>query len=110
MSGGHFNNNYSYETLRYDIFGYEDKPVNVFEDKEISELVWDVFDLIHDLDWYKSCDTCEETYIKKKLAFKKKWFESSRRDRIKRIIDESLNETKEELYKTFGLVSKDDEK
>lgn len=103
MSGGYFNSNYSYESMKHDIFGYE--PSNAFEDKEISELVWDVFELIHDLDWYKSYDTCEETYLKKKEEFKKKWFQTSRKDRIKRIIDETLNETKEELYKTFGLES-----
>lgn len=53
----------------------------VFEDREISELVWDVFDLIHSYDWYASGDTCKETYLKGKAEFKKEmvfqsWSES----------------------------------
>lgn len=86
-----------------EIFGWTDRPTNVFEDLEISELVWDVFNLIHDYDWYSSGDTCEETYLKQKAAFKEKWFKSSRKDRIKKIIDSTLEDAKKELYKTFGL-------
>lgn len=108
MSGGYFNHNYSYENMKWDIFGLEDKPSNAFDDREISELVWDVFELIHDFDWYKSGDTCEETYLEKKKEFKKKWFEAIRKDRIKRIVDETFNETKEELYRTFGLGDKNE--
>lgn len=108
MSGGHFNHNYSYMTMQSDIFGYGDKYTNAFEDVEISELVWDVFNLIHDFDWYASRDTCEETWLKKKAEFKKKWFQSERKDRIKRIVDNALKNTKEELYKTFDLEDNDE--
>lgn len=101
MSGGRFD--YADERAMSEIFGFTDKPTNIFEDWEISELVWDVFNLIHDYDWYSSGDTCEETYLKQKAAFKKKWFETSRKDRIKKIIDLRLEEAKSELYKTFGL-------
>ena len=66
MSGGRFE--YIDGRLKDEIFGWTDKPGNVFEDKEISELVWDVLDLIHDFDWYASGDTCKETYLKKKEA------------------------------------------
>lgn len=106
MSGGRFM--YADERARNEIFGYDyDKPTNVFEDWEISELVWDVFNLIHDFDWYASGDTCKETYLKQKAAFKKKWFQNNRKDRIKRIIEESLSETKRELFETFGLEFED---
>ena len=64
MSGGYFG--YRDTSLKSDIFGYSDKPDNVFEDREISELVWDIFDLIHDYDWYKSGDTCKENYLESK--------------------------------------------
>lgn len=84
-----------------------DKPTNAFENMEISELVWDVFELIYDYDWYASGDTCEETWLKKKAEFKKKWSQSERKDRIKRIVDDALNNTKEELYETFDLEDKD---
>lgn len=99
MSGGMFN--YRDSELKYEIFGWRDKPVNVFEDREISELVWDVLDLIHAFDWYESGDTSEETYLKHKAEFKKKWF-SNREMRVREIIDTAISETKEELYKTFG--------
>lgn len=101
MSGGHFN--YIDGNLKSEIFGWTNKPTNAFEDREISELVWDVLDLIHDYDWYASGDTCEETWLKKKNAFKKKWF-SNRGVRIRQIVDNALQETKDELYKTFGFV------
>ena len=101
MSGGHFN--YIDQRAKNEIFGYfgEEKE-NVFEDREISELVWDVFELIHDFDYYKSCDTGKEDYIKSKAAFKKKWF-GKRPERVKQIIDEAIAEVKQELYETYGI-------
>lgn len=98
MSGGHFD--YVDSRLKDEIFGWTDKPTNVFEDKEISELVWDVLNLIHDYDWYASGDTCEETWLKAKVKFKKKWF-GSRAIRVSRIIDQAIEECKAELCKTF---------
>lgn len=101
MSGGYFQ--YIDSNLKSQIFGWTDEPDNEFQDIEITELVWDVLDLIHDFDWYISGDTCEETWLKKKAEFKKKWFQSERKDRIKRIVDDALKNTKEELYKTFDF-------
>ena len=102
MSGGHFD--YIDQRAKYEIFGYlgDEQQRNVFEDREISELVWDVFELIHDFDYYKSCDTCKEDYLKKKAAFKKKWF-GKRPARVKQIIDEAIAEVKQELYETYGV-------
>lgn len=76
MSGGRFE--YKDSSLKDEIFGYffenpEHIP-NIFEDEEISELIWDVFDLIHDYDWYASGDTDESDWIKSKTNFKNKWF------------------------------------
>ena len=100
MSGGHFE--YLDSRLKDEIFGWTDKPKNVFEDREISELVFDVFDLIHAFDWYYSGDTDKETYLKAKAEFKKKWF-SNRGVRIKRTIDTALDEARAELYETYGI-------
>ena len=100
MSGGCFD--YKNSMLKNEIFGWRDEPTNVFEDREISELVWDVFDLIHDYDYYVSGDIGKETYLKRKADFKKKWF-SNRGVRIRRIVDTALAETKQELYETFNL-------
>lgn len=101
MSGGHFEHIDS--RLKSEIFGWCNGHTNVFEDREISELVWDVLDLIHDFDWYASGDTGEAAWLEAKNTFKKKWFSNNRGLRVRRIIDEALQETKEELYKTFNL-------
>ena len=100
MSGGRFG--YIDSTLKNEMFGWGEFR-NVMEDREISELVWDVLDLIHDYDWYASGDTGEETYLKAKNAFKKKWFGGNRGLRIRKIVDDALEETRKELYKTFSL-------
>ena len=74
MSGGRFD--YKDQYAKNEIFGwfYEGKTIpDVFEDEEISELIWDVFDLIHDYDWYASGDTDKADYLKSKEKFKEKW-------------------------------------
>lgn len=106
MSGGRFE--YKDMGLKSEIFGWTDTPNNAFEDREISELVWDVLDLIHEYDWYASGDTCKETYLKAKSEFKKKWF-SNRGVRVRRIVDEALEHTKRELYETFGFDEQEGE-
>ena len=106
MSGGHFE--YLGSRLKDEIFGYENKVKNVFEDREISELVFDVLDLIHEFDWYYSGDTGKETYLEAKAKFKKKWL-GNKGIRIKRIIDKALDEVRAELYETYG-IEKDGER
>lgn len=100
MSGGHFC--YKDSSLKDEMFGWTDEPHNVLEDREISELAWDLLNLIHDYDWYKSGDTCKETYLKAKTKFKQKWL-SNRGVRVRRIVDEAVAELKSELYETYGI-------
>ena len=100
MSGGYFN--YRDATLRDEIYGWSDTWHNVFEDREISELVWDILDLIHDYDWYTSGDTRRETYLKAKADFKNKWF-NNRDVVVKRVVDTAIEEVKAELYETYGI-------
>ena len=104
MSGGHFS--YKDSSLKSEIYGWTDTPSNVFEDREISELVWDVLDLIHEYDWYVCGDTCKETYLKAKAKFKKKWF-SNRGVRVRSIVDDAIKQCKNELYETFGFDDKE---
>ena len=101
MSGGHFC--YTDSQAKSEIFGWTDKPTNVFEDREISELIFDVFDLIHDYDWYVSGDTDESDWLRKKRAFKAKWLRSQPEERTKAIIDAVIDDARQELYKTFLL-------
>ena len=103
MSGGRFD--YIDSRCKDEIFGWSEKPRNVFEDREISELIWDVFDLIHDYDWYASGDTCEETYLKSKAKFKRKWLKHDE-ERVQMVIDNAIDEVRQELYKTFGVAER----
>lgn len=120
MSGGRFN--YSNDTLCYDIFGisadygpdgFENykyaRKTDPFFDKQISELVWDVFVLIHSVDWYASGDTGEEDYRKDVRFFKEKWFGKTPEEFAKREIEKTLAEAKEELYQSFGIATRKEE-
>lgn len=102
MSGGYFC--HMDTSLKHEIFGTSSIPGNVFEDREISELIWDVFDLIHEYDRYASGDTDRPTYLEKKNAFKEKWFKMPRVLRIQRMIDESVNELRDQLYEAFEIT------
>lgn len=71
-------------------------------DKEIKELLKDLSELMHDLEWYESGDYGKDTYLKSLAEFKKKWFKDDRTERLKSYIDESLKDVKEELYALVG--------
>ncbi len=108
MSGGRFN--YNDSNLMYELFNdYNDygEPnrslPNPYEDREVSELMHDLLDLTHDLDWYLSGDTGREAYLKAKRAFKKKWFKTDPKRRVQETIDKVLAEAKTELYETYGI-------
>ena len=100
MSGGYFK--YRDATLRDENYGWSDTWHKVFEDREISELIWDILDLIHDYDWYVSGDTNKDTYLKAKADFKNKWF-NNRDVVVKRVVDTAIEEVKAELYETYGI-------
>ena len=108
MSGGLFN--YKNEYLKNEIFDWCDgkKVPNVFEDREISELIYDVFELIHCFDLYKSGDTCKGTYLHQKNEFKIKWM-GNRGVRVKRIVDAAISDVKQELYETYDIKQEDEE-
>lgn len=104
MSGGHFN--YSNDGAARDIFGYDvdinyglDKlqsdAIKVWEedpleDREISELVYDVFCLLHSYDWYKESDTSEDDYRKDVKYFKDKWLNKSQDERIDSLVEKAI--------------------
>lgn len=89
MSGGKWN--YGQCNLGYDMFPHSDvtyglgerdyersvkeaRKCNPMEDRQLSELVFDVLCLIYSADWYKSGDTGEDQYREDVKFFKKKWF------------------------------------
>lgn len=74
-----------------------------FEDRCVNELVYDVFCLIHSYDWYISGDCCQDTYLKDVDAFKNKWLKPFGKKRTQTMIDTSLEEERERLYRDLGV-------
>ena len=112
MSGGHFD--YKDSSLQSEIFGWgtetteQAMKLNPLRDKEISGIVFDLLNLIHEFDWAICGDTNMENYHEEAQKFKDKWLNSEAKDRIRYVIDNSLNDLKEELYVSFGLPMKED--
>ena len=115
MSGGFWE--YDNDRLAKTIFGWDMLPDygedgfsqsteawerNPLEDNLMSELVWDVFCVLHSFDWYRSDDTCEEGYREDVERFKKKWLEGISEDRVKEMISRELETAREELEKALG--------
>lgn len=123
MSGGHFD--YSNDRACRDIYGwiidcdYGDdgfsrssiaRRLDPLEDVVMSELVWDVFCVLHSYDWYRSGDTCEETYRSDVKRFKERWLKSMRGKRAKEIVDDELEAMRDKLYKAFEVAKEEKER
>lgn len=108
MSGGYWD--YKNNELRDEIFGYiyerDGEKVNipnVLEDKILSEMVWDMLNMLGDFDLYRCGDTSENTWLNKKQEFKDKWLNQDKDELYKSIVDKSLEELREELYVALGI-------
>lgn len=114
MSGGHFD--YRNDSLCHDIYGWSISPdygdrgfgqsnlarrLDPFDDIVMSELIFDVFCLMHSYDWYQSGDTDEETYRKDVTRFKNKWLRPLSDEYIRTIVDDELNVVRGRLYNAF---------
>ena len=77
-------------------------------DIEIRHLLKDLSELLHDEEWAFSCDYSMDTYYKSLAKFKKKWFEQPRRDRLKKYIDDALEQQRKELYLMCGIKVNED--
>lgn len=118
MSGGRFD--YDNDRAGRSIFGWgvnidyglgmdehyaasvkEARRQNPFQDKQLSELTFDLFCLLHSLDWYLSGDTGEQTYRKDLAFFKKKWLKPSAEDLVRAEIEASVRECREDLLQTL---------
>lgn len=94
MSGGSYN--YICYTIENELYGR-------MYDTELNDLIKDISELVHDLEWWISGDTNEEAYRTSVNRFKKKWFDGNRKERLKGYIDKELEKTKKELYKMLGV-------
>lgn len=93
MSGG------SHNYLCYQI---EEYYVGHMHDRELDDLMKDIAKLTHDLEWYDSGDYGPDGYFDTVKEFKKKWFQGVRKDRLRKLIDESVDELRKELYGMVG--------
>lgn len=122
MSGGHFN--YANDRACNEIFGwaisadYGDegfaqskiaRKLNPLEDLVISEIVFDVFCLLHSYDWYASGDTCEETYREDVKRFKEKWLKSLSKLHMREIVNEETSRLRGELFKAFNIEKEEND-
>lgn len=98
MSGG----SYSYICNRV-----EEECVNRMYDSQLNEMMKDLVNVLHDLEWWQSCDTGEETYRRTVTEFKKKWFKQTKID-VQKQIESEFERTKDKLLKEFKYL-KDDE-
>lgn len=93
MSGGSCN---------YICYKIEEELVGRMEDMELNDLMKDVAELAHALEWYLSCDRSRDDYIETVKNFKKKWFNTDRNERLKNYIDKEISDTKDRLYALIG--------
>lgn len=71
-------------------------------DAEMNDLIVDLSDLLHDLEWWQSGDYSEDAYRKSLMKFKTKWFKTSRSKRLKSYIDKQVDDVRNQLYALIG--------
>ena len=95
MSGG------SYD---YKFCVIDDYYVGEMHDAELDEMMKDIVELLHDLEWWQSADIGEEDYRNTVRAFKDKWFNAEQVERLKPIIDTKINRLRTELMTMIGEI------
>lgn len=93
MSGGSYN---------YTCFRVEDEYVGQMHDKELDEMMRDLVNVLHDVEWWQSSDIGEDDYRKIVRAFKEKWFNQTRAERLIPIIDKEIDRLRTELVEMVG--------
>lgn len=85
----------------------EEEYVGRMFDSQLNSMMKDLVEVLHDLEWWQSCDCDEKRYREKVTKFKKKWFKQTKID-VQKQIESELERTKNELLKEFDYL-KDDE-
>lgn len=99
MSGG--SHGYIYSQIQNELCGQ-------MYDIELNDLMNDIANLAHDLEWYDSSDISEESYKKTVAEFKRKWFKAERDDRLKVYIDKAMDKLRSEMYLLIGTERKEE--
>lgn len=98
MSGG----SYSYMCYRI-----EEEYVDRMFDNQLDEMMKDLCKVLHDLEWWQSSDTGEDTYRRAVTEFKKKWFKQTKID-VRKQIESEFERTKNKLLKEFDYLNDDE--
>ena len=93
MSGGSYN---------YEYYRVEEEYVGSMYDAELDEMMEDLVKVLHDVEWWQSGDIGEDDYRKTVKAFKAKWFDSDRCERLKPIIEREINKVRKKLMDMIG--------
>ena len=93
MSGGSYN--YIYSTLLNECAG-------AMYDAEMNDMIKDLAEVLHDLEWWKSADSSEDKYRATLARFKEKWFKGNRKERLKGYIDDQIGIVRNQLYALIG--------
>jgi len=93
MSGGSYS--YIFSTLSNECEGR-------MYDAEMNDLIEDLCEVLHDLEWWQSGDISESSYRNTLTKFKAKWFKGDRQERLKGYIDEQIGIVRSQLYSLIG--------
>ena len=94
MSGGSYN--YTYQQV-YDTY------VDAMYDKQLNDMIKDLVEVLHDLEWWQSADIGEEDYRQTVTRFKRKWIQQSKLD-IQKLIEYEFEEKKNDLLKQLDYL------
>jgi hypothetical protein len=94
MSGGSYN---------YICYSLSEECADQMYDDEMNDLIKDLCEVLHDLEWWQSGDIGEEDYRKTLSEFKTKWLGGNREERLKGYIDKQLSVTRSRLYDLIGI-------
>lgn len=94
MSGGSYN--YVYSRVLTECAGS-------MYDVEMNDMIEDLCEVLHDLEWWQSDDMSEEQYRETLEKFKAKWFRTDRVDRLKEYIDKQISVVRSQLYSAIGM-------
>ena len=79
-------------------------------DAEMNDLIRDLCDVLHDLEWWQSGDSSEDRYRNTLTKFKAKWFKGDRQERLKGYIDEQIGIVRSQLYSLIDEPQESEDK